>query len=263
MCIYWSIYWKLSFNFFLFLSLLILFDCYCHSSDQDKPCWTELHTESYMRTSSSPRTRDVGHFLTCHQCVSFHSPTFQHQILGGLGLSVHNQDTVFLAFFHFLVESKSGLSGLPIATCWCFLFILGYLKMFSVSLTPPQSRTRMRAARRCPSLAALRPRPSSTAPSAPPMGSAPPPLPFLPLPQHLSPPRPTRAQRRASRGGAPSRSRRGADEQAGGRGFAWLGTVVSIYSRFGSSGASSPPFGNALEMQMFSLELMKTLELAL
>lgn len=63
-----------------------------------------------------------------------------------------------------------------------------------------------RAARRCPSPAAPRARPFSTAPSAPPTGSAPPPPPPRPRP---SPPRPApqhqiRAQRRASRGGAPT-----------------------------------------------------------
>lgn len=67
----------------------------------------------------------------------------------------------------------------------------------------------MRAARRCPSPAAPRMRPSSTAPSAPPTGSALPPRPRpspphpTPLPPLLLPTHRTRAQRRASRGGAP------------------------------------------------------------
>lgn len=116
-----------------------------------------------------------------------------------------------------------------------------------------QSLTRMRAARRCPSPGAPRTRPSSTAPSAPPTWSAPPPQPQPPRPA-APPPRPTRAQRR------PSLSLQGADRpklperRPGGKGLPLilsLDTAVLILFMFG-------PFCSLLAMQTFSLELMKT-----
>lgn len=111
------------------------------------------------------------------------------------------------------VQSKSGLSELSTAICWWLFFpTQDCLKIFSILLTPRQSQTRRRAARRCRYLAVLRPRPSSTAPSAPPTGLAPP---LRPPPRPLPLPRPTRAQRRANQGGAPGHSRRGADGRTG------------------------------------------------
>lgn len=81
-------------------------------------------------------------------------------------------------------------------------------KYYVVSL---QSPTKMKAARRCPSPAAPRTRPSSTAPSALPTGSTPPRRP-RPSPPRPAAPRRISAQRRASHGGAPpSLSLQGAD----------------------------------------------------
>lgn len=163
---------------------------------------------------------------------------------------------------------KSGLSELPVATCWwvvLFPSILGSLKNdCCLSLTPPQSRTRTRAARRCRSPAALSPRPSSTAPSAPPTEWAPP-LPPLPRPPP-PPPRPTRAQRRASRGGAPSRSRRGADDEQEGVGEGAglrLTRDSDLYLFSVSFVRRVESTKTPTKCKMFSLEWMETLELAL
>lgn len=93
------------------------------------------------------------------------------------------------------------------------IIVQAYSAVSTVSSFPTQSPTKTRAARRCPSPAAPRTRPSSTVRSAPPTGSAPPPRPWPPPPHPAAPPpHQTKAQRRASHGGAPpSRSRRGAD----------------------------------------------------
>lgn len=91
---------------------------------------------------------------------------------------------------------------------------------------PPQSPTKTRRARTCPSRAALRTRPSNTAPSAPPTASAPPPRPRLRPLRPLVPPRQTRAQRRTSHGGArPRHSRPAADGPAGRAGWCFQSAV--------------------------------------
>lgn len=86
---------------------------------------------------------------------------------------------------------------------------------------PLQSPTKTRRAKTCLSRAALRTRPSSTAPSAPPMAWAPPPQPQLPALHPPGPAHPTRARRRTSHGGArPRHKRPAADGPAAGRGDA-------------------------------------------
>lgn len=101
----------------------------------------------------------------------------------------------------------------------------------------PQFPTKTRRARTCPSRAALRTRPSSTAPSAPPtaLARAPPPPPRpRPLPlRPVEPPHQTRAQRRARRGGTrPRHSRPAADGPAAGRGALYfLCTLASSEGR--------------------------------
>lgn len=151
-----------------------------------------------------------------------------------------------------------------------------------------QSLTKTTAVRRCPSPAARRMRPSSTALSAPPTGSAPPPRPRPSPPRPAPPPPQTRAQRRASRGGAPpSLSLQGVDcpktcpsvntgallplrflwqteERDSLSASVWTALFL-IYSWlvcfYVWSVISS--VGDAFENAMFSLELMKTKEQAL
>lgn len=122
-----------------------------------------------------------------------------------------------------------------------------------MSSFPTQSPTRTRAARRCPSPAAPRTRPSSTAPSAPPTGSALPPRP--PPPQPPPPPRPApprraKAQRRAGL------SLQGVDGPARCLMFPQRkrGSLIVSFHLFESCPLLAMRWG---KMQRFSLELMK------
>lgn len=189
--------------------------------------------------------------------VWFHEPTFQHQHHSGLSWSVHNQETIFSLF----ARVESGLSTLPVATCWWVCFFFSSWDIWKWLLSPSHHH----------SLGQGRELRGDVGPWQPSGRGHP-----AQLHQHLQRSRlllfllflgPCRRHVQPEYRGEPAAARlqvtavRELMSGWGGRSFTWLGTVISIYSWLASSGASSPR--NAHEMQMFSLESMKTLESAL